>query len=147
MSKSQFPSRKLKFLLDENVKKALLKYLKSERFDVTFKPKGLSNGKLAALSKSGEFIFVTNDEDFTDPFLFPKEKIFSVIWLRVPQDKPEALLKSFSKLLKDKSKPEDFEGYLVTLKDGDFEVSRIFDAISTFGILPEDEEEFNEMIN
>ena len=42
----------VRFLLDENVKKELLKFLKSEGYDVTFKPKGLSNGELAAFSKS-----------------------------------------------------------------------------------------------
>ena len=115
----------LKFLFDENVKKELLKFLKLGGYDVTFKPKGISNGKLAAFSKSEELIFVTNDEDFTNPFLFPKEKIFSVIWLRVPQDKPEALLKLFSKLLKNKPKPEDFEGFLITLEEEDFDISPI----------------------
>ena len=115
----------LKFLLDENVKKELLKFLKSEGCDVTFKPKGLSNGKLAELSKFEKRVLVTNDFDFTESFSFSKEKVFSIVWLTIPQDKPEALLKSFSILLKDKSKPEDFEGYLITLKDGDFEASPI----------------------
>ena len=126
MSKSRSPLRKLKFLLDENVNKALLKFLESEGYDATFKPKGLSNGKLALLSKSDSRVFVTNDEDFTDPFLYPKDKIFSVVWLRIPQDKPKALLESFSILLKDKSKPEDFEGFLIKLwEKGKFKSSPI----------------------
>ena len=122
MSPSAFPSQ-LKFLLDENVKKELLIFLKSEKYDVTFKPKGLSNGKLAEFSKLEKRVFVTNDEDFTNPVSFPKDKIFSIIWLRIPQDKPEAFLSAFSKLLKKKSEPKDFEGYLITLKEDDFEVS------------------------
>ena len=116
----------LRFLLDENVKKELLKFLKSEGYDATFKPKGLANGELAAFSKSEQRILVSNDEHFTDSLKFPKDKLFSVVWLRVPQDKPESLLKSFSLLLKSKSKPEDFEGFLITLKDGDFEISKLF---------------------
>ena|SRR3989338_638864 len=87
-----------KFLLDENVKKELLRFLNSEGYDV----------------------------DFTDTFLYPKDKIFSVVWLRIPQDKPKALLESFSILLKDKSKPEDFEGFLIELReDGSFKSSPI----------------------
>ena len=126
MSRSQSPSKRLKFLLDENVKKVLLKFLVSEGYDANFKPKGLSNGRLALLSKSEKRVFVTNDEDFADPWIFPKDKIFSIIWLRVPQDKPEALLESFSKLLKDKSKFEDFEGFLIELEEGGkFKSSRI----------------------
>ena len=118
MSKSQSPLRKLKFLLDENVKKVLLNFLEPEGYDVIFKPKGLSNGKLALFSKSEKRVFVTNDEDFTDPWIYPKDKIFSIVWLRIPQDKPKALLESFSILLKDKSKPEDFEGFLIELMEG-----------------------------
>src|SRR3989338_8803247 len=121
----------LKFLLDENVKKELLTFLKSEGYNVTFKPKGLSNGKLASFSKSEKRVFVTNDEDFTNPVSFPKEKIFSIIWLRIPQDKPEAFLSAFSKLLKKKSEPKDFEGYLITLKEDDFEVAPL-PSISDF---------------
>ena len=118
----------LRFLLDENVKKELLKFLNSAGYDSTFKPKGLANGELAAFSKSEKRVLVTNDFHFADPLKFPKDKIFSVVWLRVPQDKPEVLLNSFSKLLKDKSEPKDFEGFLITLNDGEFEVSDILSS-------------------
>ena len=108
----------LKFLRDENVKRRLETFLISEGFDVTATLKRASDEEIAALSKSEKRILVTNDVHFTNPFLFPKDKIFSVVWLRIPQDKPEALLESFSILLKDKSKPEDFEGFLIELMEG-----------------------------
>ena len=116
MSQSASPS-KLKFLLDENVKRRLEEFLVTKGFDVMLAPKGISNGKLAALSKSEKQVLVTNDSHFTDPFVFPKDKIFSVVWLRVPQRKIESLINSFSKLLKDKSKPADFEGFLTELRE------------------------------
>ncbi|MBU1501478.1 MAG: DUF5615 family PIN-like protein [Nanoarchaeota archaeon] len=112
-------SSQLKFLLDENVKRDLLNFLTSEGYDVTFKPKGLSNGKLAAFSKSEQRIFVTNDEDFTE---FTKEKIFSLVWLRTPQDKPESLISSFSKLLKE-TNSEYFKGKLIIISEDKFEIS------------------------
>ena len=71
----------MKFLLDENVKKRLLIFLKSEGYDTISKPKGLDNGKLAGFSKSEQRIFVTNDCDFLD---CDEEDIFSLIWLRIP---------------------------------------------------------------
>ncbi|MBI2661432.1 DUF5615 family PIN-like protein [Candidatus Woesearchaeota archaeon] len=116
----------LKFLRDENVKRGLEVFLISEGFDVTASLKRASDEEVAALSKSEKRILVTNDVHFTNPFLFPKEKIFSVVWLRIPQDKPEALLGSFSILLKGKSKPEDFEGFLIELGEkGKFKSSPI----------------------
>lgn len=111
----------LKFLLDENVKRRLERFLSSKGFNVTRSPEGISNGELASLSKSEKRVLVTNDSDFTDPVLFPKEKVFSVIWLRIPQNEPESLLKSFSRLLKEKGAPEDFEGKLIVLKKEVFE--------------------------
>ena len=116
---------KLKFLRDENVKKRLENFLILKGFDVINSSKRSSDEKLASISKSDKRVLVTNDTHFSDSFLFPKEKIFSVVLLKIPQDKPDALLKSFSKLLKSKSKPEDFEGFLITLKEDKFEVSPI----------------------
>jgi predicted nuclease of predicted toxin-antitoxin system len=63
-------------------------------------------------------VLITNDSDFT---LLLKEKVFSVIWLRIPQNEPESLLKSFSRLLKEKGAPEGFEGKLIVLKKEGFE--------------------------
>ncbi len=119
-------NKKLKFLLDENVKKELLQFLKKD-FNVIFKPKQLDNGELSEFSKSEERIFVTNDWDFTDKSLYNKETIFSIVWLRIPQDKPEALLNSFSKLLKE-TKSEDFEGKIIILYEDKFTVESLSPA-------------------
>ena len=121
-------SKELKFLLDENVKNELLQFLK-KGFDVVFKPKGLSNGKLAELSKSEQRVFVTNDWDFTDKFLYSKETIFSIILLRILQDKPESLIEQFSKLIKE-VKPEDFEGKFIILYEDKFEISSLNSSLS-----------------
>ena len=115
---------KLKFLFDENVDERLKRFLVQQGVDVILKPKGLSNGKLAEFSKSEQRVLVTNDEDFVD---FTKDEIFSVVWLRIPQRNIQSLKDSFSKLLKDKSKPEDFIGLLITLKEGKIEMSKIKD--------------------
>ena|SRR3989338_3746110 len=113
-----------KFLLDENVKLKLLLFLKAKGFDVIKADKRTSDERLASISKSEQRIFITNDSDFTDLEQYPKERIFSVIWLRVPQEKPEELLSSFSKLLKE-TKPKDFEGKLIMLYEDKFESSEL----------------------
>ena len=118
MSSLTSPS-KLKFLLDENVDKRLERLLKQQGVDVVSKSKGLSNGWLAEFSNSEQRILVTNDEDFIE---FSKEKVFSLVWLKIPQRKIESLANSFSKLLKEKKKPEDFKGFLIVLKENEFEL-------------------------
>ena len=110
-----------KFLLDENVHKKLERFLRSKNYDVSTIPKGAKNGVLAAKSKTEKRIFVTNDSDFTT---YSKESIFCVIWLRVPQFKPESLIVSFSKMLKN-TDDKDLAGTLIILKEESFEISSL----------------------
>jgi len=121
---SNSASHSVKFLRDENVKRRLEIFLKQQRFDIISKPKGISNGKLAEFSRLEKRVFITNDWDFTYSSSYPKEKIFSVVWLRIPQDKPESLLREFSKLLKE-TKPEDFEGKIIILYEDRFIVKSL----------------------
>ena len=120
MSNSVFRS-KIKFLFDENVDVRLGWFLQEQGFDAIFKPKGFKNGKLAEFSKSEERVLVTNDDDFTNSEQFPREKIFSVVWLRIPQNKPIKVSQdSFSKLLTELSNPEDFKSKLIMLYEDGF---------------------------
>lgn len=109
-------SQSTKFLFDENVDERLKRFLKQQGVDVVSKPKKLANGKLTEFSKLEQRVLVTNDEDFLE---FAEDKIFSVVWLRIPQRKIEVSKREFSKLLKES--PE-FEGNLIILKEEGFKV-------------------------
>jgi|TARA_Y100000034_G_scaffold132833_1_gene196767 predicted nuclease of predicted toxin-antitoxin system len=113
----------MRFLLDENIKKELLQFLNSEGLDAVWKPKGLSNGRLAEFSKSEKRILITNDKDFIHSEHFPSEKVFSVIRLKVRQSRPDRLIASFKNLL---NSDIEFEGNLITL----FEDKFVIDSIS-----------------
>lgn len=109
-----------KFLLDENVRADIAKFLQSQGLDVKHAPKASPDSYLALLSKTEKRIFVTNDEDFAD---YSSDSIFSV-WLKVPQNDPESLISSFKKLLKEFNK---FSGRLIILEAGrwkDFQLSK-----------------------
>jgi predicted nuclease of predicted toxin-antitoxin system len=126
MLSSTSKDKGLKFLLDENVKKELLQFLKKD-FDVIFKPKQLDNGELSEFSKLEQRVFITNDWDFTEKSLYNKETIFSIVWLRIPQDKPEILLREFSKLLNE-VKPKEFKGKFITLYEDRFTIEPLSPA-------------------
>ncbi|MBS3080989.1 DUF5615 family PIN-like protein [Candidatus Pacearchaeota archaeon] len=121
---SNSASRLIRFLSDENVDKRLEKFLKEKGVDIISKQKGLGNGELATFSKSEKRILITNDEDFSNSEYFPKEKIFSVVWLKIPQDKIELSKSAFLNLLKE-TKPEDFEGNLIILYGDKFRIESI----------------------
>lgn len=98
------------FLIDENVKKKLFLFLQQKNIDVKHAPKATSDHHLAALSYIEKRILITNDEDFTQ---YPDNSIYSVILLRIPQNDTDALIQSFTKLLKDIQK---FSGKLIILE-------------------------------
>lgn len=99
-----------RFLLDENVHIALNRFLISEKFNVKRARPGAHDASLAELSFTDKRVLVTNDHDFTR---FPKNRIFSVIWLRIPQRDVEALLRSFQILMKG---CHSFKGRLILLE-------------------------------
>ena len=106
---------KTKFLLDENVRVELAQFLKSKNFDIKLVPKSAGDAVVASISKNEERILVTNDQDFLH---CGKDKIFSLIWLRIPQNDSKLLLKSFDKLLKECNY---FVGNIILLEPGKWE--------------------------
>lgn len=99
------------FLLDENVDSRLFKFLKSQHIDVKLAPKALSDKAIAQICLTEHRILVTNDEDFQE---YSAKEIYSVVWLKIPQDKPAALIMSFKKLL---SECKNFSGKLLILSE------------------------------
>lgn len=109
---SSTPSRKFKFLLDENVHAQLYRFLANSAIDVKLVPKSASDKQIEAISKKEHRILVTNDEDFVE---CTKGDLFALVWLRLPQNDPKTLIVTFEKLTKDLG---DFAGKLIILRSG-----------------------------
>ena len=107
-SSTQLP----KFLLDENVRIELSNFLKRRGIDVKLHTKSATDSFVASLSKREQRVLVTNDEDFCE---CSKDEIYSVVWLRLPQNDSEGLVRSFEKLL---GSYKNFPGRLVVLRRG-----------------------------
>jgi len=100
-SSQQTPT--FKFLLDENVRRGLYKYLLQKGVDVKLTNKGASDQTLLKISRQEKRILVTNDEGFSEA---TEDVVYAVIWLRIPQNDEQALLKSFDKLIANLKNPE-----------------------------------------
>src|SRR3989344_4338431 len=112
-----------RFLLDENVRAELGRFLREKGCDVKIAQKGSSDTVLAQLSLEEKRVFVTNDADFTE---YSKDEIFSLVWLRIPQHDSATLLDSFEKLLGDSHM---FKGNLVILWPGKLDISPLGEVI------------------
>ena len=91
-------STPIRFLLDENVRIELVEFLTKRGIDFTTAEKSSDDTTLAGISRSEERIVVTNDSDFSE---MCRGDIFSVVWLRLPQNDPELLLEKFGTMLDD----------------------------------------------
>lgn len=57
---------KTKFILDENVRIELFKFLQIQGIGAESSLKGVSDSHIASLSKKGKKVLVTNDADFAE---------------------------------------------------------------------------------
>lgn len=112
-----------KFLLDENARIELYRFLKQNRFDVKLATKSAPDSQHASISKKQSRILVTNDEDFTH---YTSDEIFSVVWLRINQSDPFSLITSFGKLLKEL---KSFKGKLIILTEKGWEEFPLFEEV------------------
>lgn len=112
-----------KFLLDENVRIELFNFLTNVGFDVKLVPKSAPDRKIASVSIKERRVIVTNDEDF---WKYSQDEIFSVVWLRIPQNNSQELLDSFQKLLKE---IKGFQGKAITLSPKKWDESPLFTRI------------------
>lgn len=98
-----------KFLLDENVHFGLKHFLESKNFDVKFCPKGAADAVLSEISVAEKRILVSNDYDFA---AYPKEKLWGLVLLKLPQGDASLLTDCFSRLLETGT---NLEGKIIVL--------------------------------
>lgn len=113
-------SSKFRFLLDENVRRELYSFLKKHHFNVKLCPKGLRNGAIAKFCLSEARTLVTNDDDFSR---MSTKEIHSIIWLKIPQNDPEGLIKAFTQFLD--SSPSNLKGSIITLLPSHHKTDRL----------------------
>ena len=108
-----------KFLLDENIPRAIKSLLESKGFSAEYSQKGIVNGKLAGLSKSGKFVLVSRDSDFINTSMFPPKDFFGIIVFVIHPPKREKLVSAMSSLLVNVS---EFKGKLFIVNEEGSEV-------------------------
>lgn len=82
--------------------------------------KGLPDQKVASICKKENLVLVTNDSDFTDPELYTRDDLFSLVWLHISQSESHKIIVSFKKLLSEYKK--DYEGRIFILTQDSWDV-------------------------
>ena len=118
----------MKFLLDENVHRGLFSFLRKLGHDVKLTPGGSKNGEVFSQALSDERVVITHDWDFTKWHIFVSPKFFdscSVILLKIPPGHLEKLKTGLSRLLAQKTSPNEFSGKLFLVWEEKFEEHKI----------------------
>ena len=107
-----------KFLLDENIRIEIKKFLKSKGFSAEYAAKGVSNGRLALLAKDKSLVLVSRDSDFLNRSMFPPKEFSGIMVFVIHPPTVEKLIKALSSLLADVS---EFKGKLFIVDEEGFE--------------------------
>lgn len=109
----------LKFLLDENIPKSIMNFLKSKRVSVEYVPGGVKNSRVAKIAIENKAILVTRDSDFANTLVYPPEKFYGIIVLQIHPPKSELLVKALSNFMEE---IDDFRGKLFVIDREGFKV-------------------------
>ena len=73
----------MRFLVDENVRKEVIAFLREAGHDVMRAPRSTANGLLFALIQQESRILITHDKDFSNVKAYPPERTPGIMCLRV----------------------------------------------------------------
>ena len=109
----------MRFLIDENVKVKVLRWLIQHGHDATRVPTGTRNGNIVALGITESRTLITHDHDFADRLRYPPTKHAGVILLEIHPPILDKLIVALDRLLS--SPPSDsFIGQLIVLQEQGF---------------------------
>ena len=69
----------MRFLVDENVRKEVVDFLKSSGHDVLVVASGSEDAKIAQIAKETKRVILTHDQHFADILLYPPEEYSGII--------------------------------------------------------------------
>ena len=84
-----------------------------------YPPRDMKNRELASLTIRKRCILLTRDRDFANTIMYPPKQFHGIIVLNFHPPKAEKLIKEIESLL---AKVKNYEGKLVIVKDGTFEI-------------------------
>ena len=112
---------KYKLIVDENLRREVVDFLKDSGCDIKIPAKGLKNGQIMRLAIYEERILITHDKDFLDPLLYPPSKTTGVILIRIHPPTVSAICTALEDLFK-KLPPESLNKKLIILEQEGFRI-------------------------
>lgn len=106
----------MQFVIDENIPKELIDWLKTNNHIVSCVPKGSDDEKAAAITKEKDFVLLTLDRHFANTLRFPPKDFPGIIRIKLHPSYIEDIIFSLEKLFIAFPKKEHFKGKLILLE-------------------------------
>ena len=108
----------MRFLIDENIRKDVVDFLKSAGHDVLTVAAGSQDGKIAQTAQESKRIILTHDQHFADILMYPPQKYSGIIRIKIHPPVAPVVIHALNDLIH-KFTPEQIDKKLIVLeKDG-----------------------------
>jgi len=108
----------MKFLVDENVRKEVIEFLKSFGYEVLLPPSGAEDEEIAQIAKQTKSIILTHDQHFANILMYPPQEFSGIIRIKIHPPKAEDITTALHNLLNKLSYEEINKRLIVLEKDG-----------------------------
>lgn len=110
---------KMRFFIDENIRREVTKFLKSRGHDVMTVTPGSADAEIARNAQETKRIILTHDQHFADILMYPPKEYSGIIRIKIHPPSPAIIIKALTDLLQ-KVNFEQIEGRLVILEESGF---------------------------
>ncbi|MBI3334925.1 MAG: DUF5615 family PIN-like protein [Candidatus Portnoybacteria bacterium] len=106
----------LKILCDENIPYAVVLFLEKRRFLVERVKPGSRDADIVSHARLKRQIILTFDGDFANILLYPPQKYFGIVVIRISPPLTQTIYQSLENLFSAFKTTKDFKGKLITLE-------------------------------
>lgn len=110
---------KMRFLVDENIRKEVAGFLRSCGHDVIVSTSGAKDEEIARIAKQTKRIILTHDQHFADILMYPPEEYSGIIRIKIHPPSAPTIINALKDFLP-KIGPDKLDKKLVILEEGGF---------------------------
>lgn len=111
----------MKFLIDENVRKEIIDFIKGLGYDVLLAPQGSKDEEIAKIAKEEDRIILTHDIHFADILAYPPKEFNGIIRIRIHPPNAETIITALKNLLQ-KLPLSEIDKKLIILEEDGFRI-------------------------
>ena len=108
----------MKFLIDENVRKEVIDFIKDLGYDVLMPPSGCSDEEIAKIAKKERIVILTHDVHFANILAYPPNEFFGIIRIKIHPPKAETTINALKNLFNKVPLSEIDKKLVILEKDG-----------------------------